>query len=198
MNLPEQAPDPGATPEAAGGPPLSEATRAWFTLRSQPKHEHIAAAHLVHFDDVEVFNPRIRFPRSTRRGPVWVTEALFPGYLFARFDWKMALSKVRYAQGVSGVVHFGHRWPTIPDAVILDLKQTLGEKEVHEISPTIVPGDHIRVSGGLFHGLQAVVTRVMPGRQRVAILLEFLGRQTAVEISVNAVVREGFHPLAPG
>lgn len=198
MNLSEQAPDPGTRPEGVVGPPPNAATLAWFCLRSQPKHEHIAAAHLVQYDDVDVFNPRIRFPRSTRRGPVWVTEALFPGYLFARFDWKASLSKVRYAQGVSGVVHFGTRWPTVPDEVVQDLQLTLGENEVHEVPAAIVPGDGIRISGGLFHGLQAVVTRVMPGRQRVAVLLEFLGRQTAVEISVNAVVREGFHPLAPG
>jgi hypothetical protein len=39
--------------------------------------------------------------------------------------------------------------------------------------------------------VKAVVTRVMPARQRVAVLLEFLGRQTAVELESAAVIREG-------
>src|SRR5262245_34061166 len=56
----------------------------WFCLRSQPKHEHIAARHLERMG-VEVLNPRIRFQRVTRHGPVQVTEAMFPNYLFARF-----------------------------------------------------------------------------------------------------------------
>jgi len=43
-------------------------------------------------------------------------------------------------------------------------------------------GDAVEISHGAFHGLQAVVTRVMPGRERVAILLDFLGRQTALEL----------------
>src|ERR1043166_9701891 len=83
------------------------ASVAWFCLRSQPKHEHIAARHLRQIENVEVFNPRIRFPRSTPAGKVIVTESMFPNYLFARFDWKLLLTRVHYAPGVSGVVHFG-------------------------------------------------------------------------------------------
>ena len=41
----------------------------WYCLRSQPKHEHIAAAHLRRLDQVTVFCPRIKFKRSTRQGP---------------------------------------------------------------------------------------------------------------------------------
>jgi len=60
---------------------------AWFCVRSQPKHEHIAAARLRE-SGLEVFLPRIRFKKHSVRGPVWVTEALFPNYLFARFDFR--------------------------------------------------------------------------------------------------------------
>ena len=167
----------------------ADATVAWFCLRSQLKHEHIAAAHLAKFEDVTVFNPRIRFARSTRQGPVWVTESLFPNYLFARFNWKTGLSKVRYAAGVSNVVHFGLQWPTIPDEVIAQLRLTLGKDEIHEILPVGV-GDTVDISGGVMHGLQGVITQVLPARERVKVLLDFLGRQTTVEVPVNAVVKK--------
>src|SRR5258708_30687137 len=163
---------------------------AWFCLRSQPKHEHIAAAQLRHDRDIEVFLPRIRFKRLTRQGKVWVTEALFPNYLFARFDLATSLRKVHHARGVRGVVRFGSRWPTIPDAVIEDLRAALGHEQVHLMPETIEPGETVKIAGGVFHGLRAVVTRVMPGRQRVALLLEFLGRQTTVEVAGDSVVRE--------
>ena len=45
---------------------------AWFCLRTQPKHEHIAAAHLKDDPGIEIYLPRIRFKRATRRGPVWL------------------------------------------------------------------------------------------------------------------------------
>ena len=94
-------------------PPLV-ASPAWFCLRSQPKHEHIAAGHLRQIEGADVFNPRMRFMRNTRLGPVTVTESMFPNYLFARFDWELLLNRVHYSPGVSGVVHFGTKWPTIP------------------------------------------------------------------------------------
>src|SRR5260221_5470813 len=62
-------------------------TNAWFCLRAQPKREHIAAACLPQTCEVEVFCPRLRFRKLTSRGPVWFIEAMFPGYLFARFDY---------------------------------------------------------------------------------------------------------------
>jgi hypothetical protein len=37
-------------------------------------------------------------------------------------------------------------------------------------------------------GLQAVVSRVMPARQRAAVLLEFLGRQTTVELDRGQLI----------
>ena len=163
----------------------------WFCLRSQAKHEHIAAAHLRKMDGVEVLLPRIRFQRATRQGLVWATEALFPNYLFARFDWHASLRQVQAAPGVSGVVHFGARWPVIQDAAIAELKAAVGPDELHVISATLHPGDAVEIAEGAMRGLHAVVSRVLPGRARVAVLLEFLGRQTTIEVPANLIIKEG-------
>jgi transcriptional antiterminator RfaH len=163
----------------------------WFCLRSQPKHEHIAAAHLRQFCEITVFLPRVRFKRATRRGAVWTTEALFPGYFFAQFDWHVSLRAVQHARGVRGVVHFGERWPVIPDAVIADLRQAIGENELHTIAVELAPGDVVQIAEGTLRGLHAVVSRVMPGRERVAVLMEFLGRQTTIEVPKEFLIKEG-------
>ena len=97
---------------------------------------------------------------------------------------------MHHIRGVRGVVHFGEHWPAIPDGVIAELRATVGADEVHVIPDEVQPGETVRISGGTFHGLTAVVTRVMSGRQRVAVLLEFLGRQTPVELASGAVVRD--------
>jgi len=163
----------------------------WFCLRSQPKHEHIAAGHLKKMDGVGVLLPRIRFQRTTRQGLVWVTEALFPNYLFARFDWHLSLRQVQAAPGVSGVVHFGSRWPVIEEAVIEELKSAIGPEELHVISTTLHPGDVVEIAEGAMRGLHAVVSRVLPSRARVAVLLEILGRQTTIEVPANLLIKEG-------
>ncbi len=163
---------------------------AWFCLRSQPKHEHIATAHLRRQKDIDVFFPRIRFKRTTRTGAVWVTEALFPNYLFAKFNWNHSLRAVHHSPGISAVVHFGLDWPVVPDEAIEQLRALLGKNELHVIPAEVAPGDTVRIAGGCLHGLEAIVTQIMPGGKRVAILLDFLGRQSSVKLDIGMVVKE--------
>src|ERR1700749_1424726 len=99
---------------------------AWYCLRSQPKHEHIAAAHLRLLEGITVFCPRIRFKRATRQGLAWVTEAMFPGYLFARFKLTEMHLRVRYAHGVSGIVRFADRYPVIEEGALAQLRDHTG------------------------------------------------------------------------
>ena len=136
---------------------------------------------------MEVTNPRIRFRRPTARGPIWVIESMFPGYVFARFNLKRSLDVVRYAFGVSGVVHFGCFWPVVPEEAIGALREIVGEEEVREVAPALKPGDEVEVAAGAFAGFHGIVTRIMPARDRVAVLLEFLGRQTTVELPLGGV-----------
>jgi transcriptional antiterminator RfaH len=165
--------------------------KAWFCLRSQPKHEHIVAAHLRKMEEIEVFLPRIRFKRATRQGMAWVTEALFPGYLFTRFVWKDTLRRVQAAPGARGIVHFGQEWPVIADGTMKKLRQIVGATELHTIAPELAPGDAVYIADGTLRGLRAVVSRVMPGRERVAVLMELLGRQTMVELKSSSIIKEG-------
>ena len=180
-----------ALPEVDSPSTFSEASpprAAWFCVRTHPKHEHIAAGHLRQDTAVEVFLPRVRFRRATRLGPAWTTEALFQNYLFARFDLETSLRRVQHGRAVRGVVHFGSRWPVIPDSVIEELRIAMGESDLRVISDDLQPGETVQIAAGPFSGLEAVVTRLMPGPQRVAVLLEFLGRQTVVELSRSQVI----------
>jgi transcriptional antiterminator RfaH len=161
---------------------------AWFCLRTLPKHEHFAAAQLRQEIDIEVFLPRIRFQRPTRCGPAWVTEALFQNYLFAKFNLLASLRRVQAARGVRGVVHFGSRWPAVPEMAIKELQAAMNGQDLRVVEDILRPGDTVQIADGAMHGLQAVVTRVMPARQRAAVLLEFLGRQTTVELDRSQLI----------
>ena len=162
--------------------------RSWLCVRSQPKHEHIAARQLALEPDIEVYLPRIRFQRSTRHGRKWFTEALFPNYLFARFDLEKNLRRVKGTRGVLTVVQFGDHWPFIAEEVINELRSLISDDQVFTVNNEVQAGDIVQIAGGAFHGLQALVTRPMPGRKRVEVLLEFLGRQTPLVLSRDALI----------
>src|SRR5271166_4202707 len=168
----------------------------WYCLRSQPKHEHIAAAHLRMLDCVTVFCPRIRFKRTTQQGPAWVTEAMFPGYLFAHFELAEMHRQVRYAHGVSGIVQFGGRYPTIEDRALAQLREHTGTAEIKELNYELSQGDQVKVVEGVFVGLEAVVTQVVAAKERVKILMDFLGRKVEAEVEHTSVLLDVPHPLA--
>lgn len=168
---------------------LQQQTEAhWFCLKAQPKHEHLAAAGLRKNLGIECLAPRIRFRKNTRRGPVWFVEAMFPGYLFARFVFAEAHRLVQSSHGVSTIVRFGTRVASIPEATIASLREASGQEEVVVFDPEPQVGDAVQIAEGAFQGLEAVVTQVLPAKERVKVLLEFLGRSVEAEISAPRVI----------
>jgi transcriptional antiterminator RfaH len=163
---------------------------AWYCARTKPKHEHIAAANLRKNLNLEVFHPRLRIERATRRGVVRVSEPLFPCYLFFRCLIDEKLAEIQRTSGVSTVVHFAHRIPKIADAVIDELKECFEGEETMTVEDRLSPGDEVVVAEGAFRGMSAFVLRVMPARRRVQVLLDVMGRPTPAELDENSVVIE--------
>jgi transcriptional antiterminator RfaH len=160
---------------------------AWYCVRTKPKHEHIAAAGLVSRLGLEVFHPRMRLERSTRRGVVRVVEPLFPCYIFVRCGIAEHAEPVRYTNGVSTLVRFGQRIATVPDPVINELRECFEDQEPMPVEEHLRVGEEVSVTHGAFMGFQAIVLRVLPARRRVQILLDILGRPTMVEVDRTSI-----------
>jgi transcriptional antiterminator RfaH len=158
---------------------------SWFCLRAQPKREHIAAACLRQIPEVEVFCPRLWFRKSTNRGPVSFIESMFPGYLFARFEYQTFHRQIRQRPGVSGFVQFGERLVLLPNALISEIRTRTDTDEIVEISRGLEPGQEVEITQGPFQGLTALVTRVISARERIEILIEWMGRTLHAEADVT-------------
>jgi len=163
--------------------------RQWFCARTKPKHEHIAAANIYKHLGMEVFNPRLRIERSTRRGLVRSVEPLFPCYVFVHCE-ENELTNIRFVSGVSSLVHFGDKIPTVPDLVIDELRECFDNGEPLSVEDRLFAGAEISIAEGAFRGLQAIVLKCLPARQRVQILLDILGRPTVVEVDRQSVILE--------
>lgn len=163
---------------------------AWYCVHTKPKCEHIAAAVMRQLEGVETYCPRIRFQRSTPRGKVWFLEALFPSYFFARFDLEQSLRAVKHSQNVIRVLEFGGNLVTIPEQTISDLQQEMQHQEVREVKPSLKVGDVVELTEGPMRGFKGIVDALLKGQDRVRILLEFLGRQSVVEIEAGKILNE--------
>lgn len=164
----------------------------WYCLRTQIKREHIATAGLAKEEGIKVFCPRVRYQKMTRRGKVWFTEAMFPNYIFARFDWRRSFRLVQSSMGVGGLVHFGDEYPSLDDRIIEELRIQLSESDLKVFNDALMPGDEVTIGEGPFMGIEAVVKQLLPARMRVRLLLEFLGQPTETEIEADKVFKESF------
>ena len=149
----------------------------WFCVRTQTKREHIAAGHLRELEEIQVFCPRIKYRKATRRGKIWWFEPLFPGYLLAKFHLVKMERSVTFCHGVRGLVRFGSETPHIPDHLVQSLihqfeSLATGDKELLTIAPSVQLGDEVEIAHGPFQGMRGTVQSIAPASERIKILLE--------------------------
>jgi len=162
--------------------------QAWYSARTKPKHEHIAAANLRKNLGLDVFSPRLRLEKLTRRGLVSVTESLFPCYIFVRCVLEEQINDVQHTVGVNRLVNFGGKIPEVADSIITELRDCFENEDVIRIETNLMPGDEVMVADGAFAGMSAYVLKSLPAKKRVQILLEILGQHTTVEVERVAVI----------
>ena len=87
------------------------------------------------------------------------------------------------------IVRFANRYPSIDELTVAQLSQHVGEGQIKVIDYEPLRGDNVKVAEGAFAGLDAVVTQTLPARDRVRVLMEFLGRKIETELERSAVLR---------
>ncbi len=165
-------------------------TAAWYVIHSKPKCEHLAAAMMLALPDVETYCPRIKFQRNTQRGKVWFVEALFPSYFFAKFVPLNSMRAVKHSQNVVRIVDFGGQMTPVPDSVIQTIREEMDGQVVKEIQVGVRVGDTVELTDGPMRGLKGIVNSILNGDDRVKILMEFLGRESLIEVNTSQILTE--------
>ena len=160
----------------------------WYTIRTKPRKEGNVEKRLKDLK-VDVFLPWVRCRRRIGTRHQWVLEPLFPGYLFCHLDLLLAGKVARYAPGVKDFVRFGNRIPEVKEEVIQGLLARCPDG-VAQVGPRpFRPGEPLMIKEGPMSGLDVIFEREMKGVERVAVLLDFLGRQTRLILPSEMVGR---------
>jgi transcription antitermination factor NusG len=112
---------------------------------------------------------------------------MFPGYIFAKFEFHAHSRQVIHSQGITRMVELGER-RIIPKHVVEDLKASLPEDVIEAPDLSILPGAEIEVIVGSLKGLNGKVLAQMSAQNRIQILLDFLGREIKVSIAPDDVL----------
>jgi len=139
---------------------------------------------------VEAFTPWLR-PDGTTRGPQVgaVPQALFPRYVFARFDLEAMLNRIRYTRGVHSIVSAGGLPIVVDDSVIALCKSRDGADGYVMRKAAIKMGERVIVTAGALKGLAGAFERELPERERVTLLLTTISYQARVSVQSGEIMK---------
>jgi transcriptional antiterminator RfaH len=160
----------------------------WFVVQAQPNAEHKAVAHLNR-QGFTTYLPRYLKRRRHARRVDMVAAPLFPRYLFVSIDlsvqrWRSIFSTV----GVSRIVCNGETPTAVSNQVIDSLRAREHDGLVKlDLRPSFRIGDKVRLLDGAFADCLGLYEGLKDG-DRVALLLDLLGRKVRVTVDTGSVV----------
>jgi len=153
----------------------------WYAIQTKPNKERSVQAALDEAG-IEVYCPRIRWPLRGVDRRSWKEAVLFPGYLFARFDFARDYPRLRWRPGLVRVVMSGATPLPVTEPTLAAVRQIEKEGIRRLLQPVRwEPGTRVRVVQGPFTGFEGRVSVTLRGGDRVRILLELFRRQAALE-----------------
>jgi transcriptional antiterminator RfaH len=160
----------------------------WFVVQTQVNSEAKAARNLVR-QGFEIYLPRYLKRRSHARKIDKVAAPLFPRYLFVRID--MATQRWRAIQSTFGVSHLvlnGSDPARVSEKVLGVLKAREDDNGFVKLDqrPKFALGEKVRVLAGAFAENLGLFDG-LADRDRIAILLDLLGRKVRVSLEADMV-----------
>jgi transcriptional antiterminator RfaH len=160
----------------------------WYVAQTHPHCERKACAHLARQGFV-TYLPRYLKQRRHARRLDQIAAPLFPRYIFVALDlaaqrWLSADSTI----GVVKLIRNGNTPAPLPQSVVEALKAREDTSGFIQLigRPAFLPGDKIKVLRGAFSDCCGLYEG-MSNRERVAILLDILGRKARTFVSIDAI-----------
>jgi transcriptional antiterminator RfaH len=170
----------------AGGERPAAAARAlgarWYVCYTC-QHKEAKAEGELNKRGFETFLPCYRKQRKHARRVDTVSAPLFPRYVFVSFDTNTPWRAINSAPGISRLICNGDDTPVpVPFGIVEALKS----RGVIKLDAPLHTGDKVRVVGGVFESFVGLFEG-LDERERIAVLLDVLGRKVRVTLDANLV-----------
>lgn len=164
--------------------------RQWYVLHTKPKQEERANSNLAAWG-VETLHPKLKTRRHNEFTgvPTYITQPLFPRYLFAKFNAREQLSKILFTRGVHNVVCFGDSPASVSEEIIDVIRDRIDHNGVVKATDDLKPGDRVVISAGPLRNLTGVFEREVKGNDRVMLLLTTIGYQGHIVVGRDLIKR---------
>jgi transcriptional antiterminator NusG len=161
---------------------------AWYAIRVKPHFEQTVSTGLRGKGYEEFLPLQSKVRRESHRTRS-VTQPLFPGYVFSRFDHRNRLP-ILTIPGVFQIVASGREPAAVSDREIDSLRRVLDSPFPAQSCPYLDAGAPVRITSGPLTGVEGLVTETK-GRLRVVVSVRLLQRSVAVEVDTDSVCPRG-------
>jgi transcription antitermination factor NusG len=151
----------------------------WYAIYTRPSHEKRVLEHFA-LREIEYYWPSYRTTHHWKnRCKVELELPLFPGYLFARFQWCQHV-RVLEVPSVVSIVGNGREPLPLQHSEIESLRAGLDLRRA-EPHPYLNVGERARIKFGPLAGFEGIVVRKTNGL-RVVLTLQQIMKSVAVEV----------------
>ena len=164
-------------------------TQRWFGIRVKTRKEAFSSAALDS-RGYECFSPTYTVRRRWSDRVKEVPEALFPGYVFCRFEVQRRVP-ILTAPGVIEIVGVGRTPEPIPDEEIWALQRAVKLCSSTHPWPYVSVGQRVRSESGPMAGTEGVLVKVK-NSSRLILSVHLLQRSVSLELDEQHVV-----PVSP-
>jgi transcription antitermination factor NusG len=152
----------------------------WYAVQVHSRKEQLIASQLE-TRSLECFLPKYKSLRKWSDRTKEVEQALFPGYVFCRFDYDQRQPVVT----TTGVLQIVGNGPTpIADSEITALQAAVASGLSSQPWPYLEVGERVRVTYGHLAGLEGILVN-FKGNHRVVLSVTLLQRSVAMEVDLS-------------
>ena len=156
--------------------PYNKLMKNWLIVSYKSNKVKIVEKNLLN-QRFDYYLPKITIKKINSSKKV---EVLFPGYIFVNVDIAN-YSALQHTRGIKNIVKFGDNIPFINEDEINAIKEVEEISELNPVRPKIKIGQNAFISNGSLKG-NIVKILSLPSKERVEILLSFLGAIRRVSI----------------
>ena len=166
---------------------ISANNRNWYLVYTKPRMEDVAKDNLER-QGYRTYLPKVEFNKRVKGHYRTIIEPLFPRYLFLSMDTENDnWMPIRSTMGVSHIIRFGAMPIQVPTQLVTNIEKTVDENGIRHIDQRqFATGDVVEIIDGPFSGYSAIFDSTI-GKERVALLLDVVGKQTKMAVSRDNV-----------
>ncbi|RXZ34075.1 transcription/translation regulatory transformer protein RfaH [Oxalobacteraceae bacterium CAVE-383] len=162
----------------------------WYVIHTKSKQEQRALENLKR-QGYECYLPTLEMERVLNGRLAFVSEAMFPRYLFICLDDSKggkSWSAIRSTKGVSRLVTFGAKPAKVDFDIIENLRAVSATSTLRKSLFTC--GERVLLTDGPFEGIEGIfntLTQIKDGESRALILIELLHKPVTLSTRLTQI-----------